>query len=337
MLVRHPSILLASYSSFISLPAAHGSSTSLPSGTRQRRRGLRGDGSYATLANSPSDHSEHHNEQHEQDRQAEHVWPKPAEGQKCPTPYQIFAMKHNATYSKARFYDLVKQYHPDLSNVTIEHQSHHLRMERYRLIVNAHSILSDPAKRKAYDRFGAGWNGRAEVGGRDTWRQPSPHHPPGPFSHSWNDQSDPIWSNATWEDWERFHARKADAENPDAKDSTPQSPVYLQNTYFVALVMLLAIAGGSANYNRAQDAGLYFVEQRDIVHDKSAKDLRRVRQEISTMSGRDERIQWFLRNREATTGTLAGNDVEALRDQKADRLLTERDICRSEDISEKDG
>ena len=108
----------------------------------------------------------------------------------------------------------------------------------------------------------------------------------------------------------------------------------LQNSYFLLLVVVLALMGSTANYSRAQDAGTYFIEQRDIIHDRAARDLRKARQEASSGS-RDDRIQWFVRNREATMG-LAGSDNETIREEKADRLLPERDVCRSEEIVEKD-
>ena len=248
-------------------------------------------------------------------------------------------MKHNALYSKARFYELVKMYHPDLSNGngSSSHPSisQQVKMERYRLIVAAHNILSDPVKRSAYDRVGAGWGGKAEVGGDTSGRSGAPN---GPFtSHSWSDHADPIWQNATWEDWERFYARRAreqgTADGNAAREH--QGPLYMQNSYFVALVILLALMGGSANYNRAQDAGTYFVEQRDLVHDRAAKDLRKVKQEMSGMKGRDERIQWFLRQREATMGQMSGTDIEAWREDKARKMLPDPEVCRSEGVSGK--
>jgi hypothetical protein len=61
--------------------------------------------------------------------------------------------------------------------------------------------------------------------------------------------------------------------------------------------------------------------------------LRKVKQDVQGMGGREERIQWFLRNREATMG-IATDDVETMRQEKADRLLPEREICRSEAIVE---
>ncbi|KAF2764032.1 hypothetical protein EJ03DRAFT_242842, partial [Teratosphaeria nubilosa] len=224
----------------------------------------------------------------------QHVWPETPKGRSCPSPYAIFGIKHNAVYSKGKYYELVKLYHPDLSKDKHNGDpAHQLKMERYRLIVAAHNILSDPTKRSAYDRFGAGWDGRADPAGSGAR---SGAHQPGPFSHSWNDHADPIWQNATWEDWERFYARRAEHEG--GPSSAPRAPVYMKNSYFLSLVIFFAIIGSSANYGRAQDAGDYLVERRDIVHDRAAKELRKVRQDMAGMRGKEERIQWFMRQRE---------------------------------------
>lgn len=195
-------------------------------------------------------------------------------------------------------------------------------MERYRLIVAAHHILSDPVKRSAYDRYGAGWNGKAEVGNHEGHRSGQA----GPFSQSWNNPDDPVWQNATWEDWERWRERR------DGTNEKP-APVFMSNSYFVAMVAVLAAVGSSLNYNRAQDAGTYFVEQRDLVHDRAAKELRRVRQEASTMNSRQDRIEYFVRQREATMGA---GDYGAIRDERANRVLRDMETCDSEQIRERD-
>lgn len=248
----------------------------------------------------------------------------PPKGQRCPTPYQIFALKKNEAYSKSRFYQLVKVYHPDRSSTSESGISHEIKSERYRLVVAANIILSDPAKRSAYDRMGAGWDGKADIAGRSGGSA-------GPFQQNWRDPSDPVWQNATWEDWERW--REAREDEAMGVKRGRQSPLYMNNSYFIAIIALLALMGSSANVHRAQENGQQFVEQRDIVHDRAAKELRKVKQDVQGMRGRDERIQWFLRNREATMG-IATDDVETMRQEKADRLLPNRDICRSEDIVE---
>ena len=87
-------------------------------------------------------------------------WPAPKTPPVTPTPYEIFALPKGGAYSKHKFYELVKIYHPDrhgLEGTACAGISHVEKLERYRLVVLAHEILSDPIKRKAYDSYGAGW------------------------------------------------------------------------------------------------------------------------------------------------------------------------------------
>jgi curved DNA-binding protein CbpA len=243
-------------------------------------------------------------------------------------------MHSTATYSKTRFHELVKLYHPDRIASFDNDVPQAVRIERYRLIIAAHTILSDPTRRSAYDRFGAGWEGRAEAPVRDPWYHGSDYPPPGPFSRSWSDPNDRIWRNATWEDWEKYYEWRAKKDGTaEGVNRKTQSPIYFNNTYFFLMVMILALMGSTANYNRAQDAGTYFVQQRDIVHDRAARELRRVRQEATTSGTKQDRVEWFLRNLEATRG-LNNTDAEALREEKVGRLLPHRDVCRSEKTSQ---
>ena len=240
-------------------------------------------------------------------------------------------MKHHASYSKSRFYELVKLYHPDRSNDPYDEMPQAVKIERYRLIVAANKILSDPVKRTAYDRFGAGWNGRAELGDiQQATSATGNSSKTGPFSPNWTQPNDPIWQNATWEDWEKFYAKRA-REEGGGTSTEQQGTYYMNNSKFILLVAVLALIGSTANYTRMENAGTYFIHQRDLVHDRSAKDLRRVKQEAAGGS-REERIQLFVRNREATLGT-PGSDAEVLREEKLDRLLPQREVCRSEEVT----
>lgn len=317
MLIRKPSLIISTYGGFQAFhtPATQAqSSTSssscwTKSGTRhQHTCDQRG---YATISGTGNAHAS----------EKDYDWPQPLKGHKCPTPYQIFDLQKNQAYSKARFYQLVKIYHPDRNDVSSSSISHEIKSERYRLVVAANIILSDPVKRSAYDRIGAGWDGKSDIAGKNGNG--------GPFQQNWRDPSDPVWQNATWEDWERWREAREDEAMGVKREK--QSPLYMNNSYFVALIALLALMGSSANVHRAQENGQNFVEQRDIVHDRAAKELRRVKQDVQGMRGRDERIQWFLRNREATMG-ISADDVEPMRQEKADRLLPNREICRSDSV-----
>ncbi|GAB7344674.1 hypothetical protein MBLNU457_3155t1 [Dothideomycetes sp. NU457] len=229
-------------------------------------------------------------------------WPEPPKGHTHPTPYQIFDLPRTAPYTKARFYQLVKIYHPDRSTGATCTQN----LERYRLIVAAHTILSDPSKRRAYDAYGAGWNGKADL------HPPSTTHTsnPGPFS-SWRTHADPIFANATWEDWERWR------HNRDGNTQSQSGPVYMSNSAFISMVLVLAAVGSSWNYNRADQAGESFLASRDAIHDRAAKELRRVRQETG-LRAKEERIEYFLRNREATA---LGVGVQEVREERARQVL----------------
>ncbi|KAF2220025.1 hypothetical protein BDZ85DRAFT_267977 [Elsinoe ampelina] len=251
-------------------------------------------------------------------------WPEAPKGQSCPTPYQIFDIQRSAPYSKARFYELVKLYHPDRS-IGDSSCSHAIRLERYRLIVAAHTILSDPVKRNAYDRFGAGWAGKADsppyspYAGNQT--------PPGPFtSGAWREHDPNIWSNATWEDWERWRDRQ------EGTSREPQTPRYLQNSTFVSLVLVFAAVGSSLNYNRAETEGGRFLAARDAVHDQASKELRKVRQSTHQRP-KDERIDWFLKNREAA---MLGIGVDELRDEKAGHVLPPQETCMPDGLDKDD-
>ncbi|KAF2857809.1 hypothetical protein K470DRAFT_205121, partial [Piedraia hortae CBS 480.64] len=232
-------------------------------------------------------------------------WPSPLPGNEAPTPYQIFAMGRNEHYTKTRFLQLAKIYHPDISHHS--GLSRQVRLERYRLVVAAHHILSDPVKRSTYDRLGAGWERAIEVSERRSKRQ------------------DPIWQNATWEDWERFYQNC----NDECTKKKCTAPVYMPNSHFAVLVICLAILGSTANSWRAQESGSRIVEKRDNVHDQAARELRRLRHQASGLSDRDERIQWFLRSREAASGKLPPTEVDAWRDESIKRLLPLNDTCRS--------
>ncbi|GAM83189.1 hypothetical protein ANO11243_011750 [Dothideomycetidae sp. 11243] len=284
---------------------------------------------YATVAND----SGHDGEQLDP---GDLHWPDAPRGHSCPTPYQIFAIAKTAPYSKTRFYELVKIYHPD-RNGTIRHDtsgqcseivSHATKLERYRLIVAAHTILSDPVKRSAYDRWGAGWEGRTETGA--TWaRNHAAHGQPGPFTTSWRERADGnIWANATWEDWERWREKH---ESHGGQTREAQSPLFMKNSAFVSVIMMLAAVGSSWNYNRAEAEGGRFLAARDAVHDQASKELRKVRQ-VTNQRPKDERIDWFVKNREAS---LLGIGVDEVREERARHVLPSQEGCLSEDVRSK--
>jgi curved DNA-binding protein CbpA len=178
-------------------------------------------------------------------------WPchrSPSKLSSHPTPYDIFELEKHGVYSKQKFYELVKIYHPDRQkNHQPEDSIHHVppleRLERYRLVVQAHTILSDPIRRRAYDTTGAGWGGQAySVRSEGRSHSHTSHEPDSPFA------------NATWEDWERWYARTS--PHPRHGKYGPQSyeGTYINPNAFASFVILIAVISGVL---QATHAGQY--------------------------------------------------------------------------------
>ena len=213
-------------------------------------------------------------------------WPEAVKPHKTPTPYQILQCSKGDTYSKNRFYALVKLYHPDRCHPTsaVAHLPLHVRLERYRMLVAAHDILSDIEKRKAYDAWGYGWLGHHNM--------PATNHQP-----AWDyDQrrwaSDPR-NNATWEDWERWHAENGGSKEPDART------VQLSNFAFVSLILAFVSIGGVVQGTRLSTFNNSLVERKGHIHREASIELRRSK-DASLSGDRDERIRTFVGHRDST-------------------------------------
>ncbi|KAI1803242.1 hypothetical protein F4811DRAFT_355563 [Daldinia bambusicola] len=223
--------------------------------------------SYASVSNGPEKPSSASNE---------HAWPNSPQ----PTPYEIFDQHKSAPYSKAKFYELVKIYHPDRHHHVSPHRlSHSTRLERYRLVVAANQILSDPSKRRAYDLYGTGWGGIRSV--ENVYRA---------ADRSWRDVPGNPSMNATWEDWERWYNER------DGKKEK-QQPVYMSNQLFVGVLCMFVVVGSMGQARRANSNTTNFVEMREQSHASISHDMR-LRQVQQASLDRHERIEHFLRQRE---------------------------------------
>ncbi|KAH7028852.1 uncharacterized protein B0I36DRAFT_349840 [Microdochium trichocladiopsis] len=208
-----------------------------------------------------------------------HEWPKSHK----PSPYEIFGQHRHAPYSKAKFYELVKIYHPDThrNGSSRSPVSDAVRLERYRLIVAANNILSDPVKRQSYDRFGLGWDGPA---GAETAARNAAYR-------SWREEPGNPSMNATWEDWERWYAQR------DGRVYAKQQPVYMPNGMFVFVLCLLVMVGSVGQARRASASTLNLVEMREQNH-MAISDTMRKRQVDQATLNRHERVEHFLRQRD---------------------------------------
>ncbi|KAL2753211.1 hypothetical protein ACRALDRAFT_2021629 [Sodiomyces alcalophilus JCM 7366] len=219
-----------------------------------------------------------------------------------PTPYDIFAMDKSTPYTKTRFYELVKLYHPDrhrhtqiyphLHSHTLSHGHGHGHaqssgttpslsaaacVERYRLVILANNILSNPAKRRAYDACGAGWT--------------HPHHSDPVRDRAWRRHPDNAAHNATWEDWERWNAKRNGTEGK-------QQPLYMSNAYFVALVLATIVVGSALQASRARGSADSVLGHRQAIESEIGAIVARHKTERSGR-GREERIERFLRDRDS--------------------------------------
>ncbi|KAF2964498.1 hypothetical protein GQX73_g9054 [Xylaria multiplex] len=198
-----------------------------------------------------------------------------------PTPYEILAQPRDARYNKALFYELVKIYHPDRNHTAADSSiPHSVRLERYRLVVAANEILSDDAKRRAYDLYGAGWRGNRTL--QSLYRE---------ADRSWRNEPGNASRNATWEDWERWRREKNG-------EKEPQAPVYMSNELFVVVLCSVVVVGSFAQARRASTQTLNVVEMRDQKHAAISDDMRR-QQEVKAPLNRHERVESFLRQRDS--------------------------------------
>lgn len=163
-------------------------------------------------------------------------WPchrEPSQSSRTPSPYDILEVERGAVYSKHKFYELVKIYHPDRHGSAGPDQPIHTlsrieRLDRYRLVVQAHEILSDPARRRAYDVSGAGWGSKAAA--TTTYaRGFSSGNPESPYA------------NATWEDWERWYAKTA---HPHSAGPQTYKGTYFNHNAFASFVIIVAVISG---------------------------------------------------------------------------------------------
>jgi curved DNA-binding protein CbpA len=190
-------------------------------------------------------------------------------------------MSQNAPYTKKRFYELVKLYHPDKHDhsTALDHIPQAVRLERYRLIVAANDLLSDVAKRRLYDNHGLGWTGT---------RTPTINESVRYQDHLWRDREHSPAGNATWEDWERWHQRR---------DGKPTEPLYMSNGVFATLIVALCMIGAFTQMSRAENIGNQYIDQVDRLHTSVAADVQKSAV-AAQRRNRDEQVESFLRDRE---------------------------------------
>lgn len=216
-----------------------------------------------------------------------------------PTPYQILGMSPAApNYSKSRFSELVKLYHPDKrANVDprCEHVAEDVRLERYHMVVTSHDILSSPEKRAMYDRFGTGWS---------QYRIPLPPRSPRPPSSTvvpsnfdpfgqYPRDYDPYGArmNATWEDWQRWH--EAREGGGDGKRAEPR---FMPHSLFAMAVFLATVTAGVAQHQSATSISMQRGLLREEEHRNALREYELLKKRTTGVS-RVQRIESFASQR----------------------------------------
>ncbi|OAA65252.1 Heat shock protein DnaJ [Niveomyces insectorum RCEF 264] len=247
----------------------------------------RDDDSRGRSPNHSSSHNHNHNhnrsgaEDGRRPRRPAPVLPWPTTPD--PTPYDVLHQTKGAPYVKTRFYELAKQYHPDRhlhAPAPLHHLSAATRLERYRLVVAANDILSDPDKRRLYDRYGTGWgDGPAEDAHNTACRA---------AEQAWRQQANTASGNATWEDWERWNKARNSNGPGSASQAAPPS-----NVGFVLTVLLFVFLGGWGRLAHAASSPPRLLEAHDQQHQAISRTLQEQQCETAQLS-REDRVGSFL-------------------------------------------
>ncbi|KAL4810281.1 hypothetical protein BDV18DRAFT_130678 [Aspergillus unguis] len=230
------------------------------------------------------------------------------------TPYDIIGVPRGAPYSKHRFYELVKIYHPDrpcnghplCKDITPE-----VRLQRYRIVVTAHEILSDPRRRAAYDSTGQGW----------AFNPVGRHRRTAPAGSA---EYDPIFANATWEDWERWYSR----------NGRRQETVVDQRT-FVTFVVLLFCFGAAVQTSWITQVSTGYEDRLKDINEQSTRFLNQRRENtVNQMAGSEAKVQHFLIRRDPSGHGLKGEEQRVYRDTLIPQKTSGQKASRAEQASQ---
>ncbi len=160
---------------------------------------------------------------------------------------------------KSKYYQLVKMYHPDVNQG---------QQDRFRKIVLAYDILSDPARKYAYDTYGAGWDSAPGLSqqGYQRWD---------PGRHRGNEKPRHVWNE--------FYAGNASATSTSAPTT---------NVNLIAIISFLAFLGVLMQAVRIAKVTDRFQKGSEDRHVRSSRDLVVARR--NALIGRDDRLDYFM-------------------------------------------
>ncbi|EFQ32871.1 DnaJ domain-containing protein [Colletotrichum graminicola] len=189
-----------------------------------------------------------------------------------PSPHEILGAEPGRPYSKKSFHRLVKLYHPDIYGVNEKEVAGiplAKRLERYRLVIEANEILSDPQKRLLYERYGLGWV-LSKYGTQST-----------PCSHYYAARGS------------RTHGGRPSAQAAPER----QFPIFASNATIAIVLVAMAMTGAIVQLERARKAQWEF-KMRDVaLQEAISMDLKDLAVRLEGKP-RDTRILEFLARRE---------------------------------------
>ncbi|KAI9894276.1 MAG: hypothetical protein M1814_004130 [Vezdaea aestivalis] len=168
-------------------------------------------------------------------------------------------------------------------------------------------LIFNSSRRRAYDSHGAGWDGIPDLrnDGTDGCQG-------GEWKHAgkgWRQRPDSPAYNATWEDWEKWYARRDRAERGESEAKQPYMfrgmgmangrPIFASNAMAVSVLVLLAALAGVGQATRAKTSAERENDKRDMVH-KGCNQFLSQKKHLKA-GGKDECVSNFLSNRENTT------------------------------------
>lgn len=211
-------------------------------------------------------------------------WPTHA----SPTPYDILnCRKGSSNYSREYYCELVKRYHPDLApkgKVDADAPWFRLpadvRAERFRLVILAKKILSDPDKKATYDALGIGWVGQNENIAVNVYGGKEGYGTGGRYDCS---------RCATWEDWEEFRARRDSPHEPQKE--------FIANWKFASLAVFFALVGCGWNLTYATSSAKEVADHYDRVTARIRRDVRGRRDQAINIASDEGRLLVYERLR----------------------------------------
>ncbi|KAF4994237.1 hypothetical protein FDECE_13176 [Fusarium decemcellulare] len=201
-------------------------------------------------------------------------WPRTP----CPSPHEILGVESGKTYDKENFLHLVKLYHPDLNgqNSFTRFLPPATRSERYRLIVAAHELLSDPSKRKMYELYNVGWIFKQAAG------------------EAALQSSSPVWPTST--SYTSPANTRPAGRTGQYYTTMRQEPMYMSNGAFAVILLMIAMVGVIAQNERARTSRWQHKQLELALHGSILENL----QDLILSSQdkvKDERVLEFLARR----------------------------------------